>query len=184
LYNARPKRVFRDIDPMLSGDDLTTGDAQSQLRIVPFDASHAMTFRDLNLEWIEEFFAVEDLDRRHLGFPRESFIDTGGAIFMAELGGHVVGCCALLKHGDGVYEISKMAVRRGCRGRGIGNRLLDTVIAHARKVGAARLEIISSTRLAPAIHLYKRKGFVEVPLASDAYARGNIALELPLAPMD
>lgn len=184
MYNARPNRVFRDIDQMLSGDDLTKGDAQSQIRIVSFDSSHAKAFRDLNLEWIEEFFSVEDLDRRHLGFPRESFIDTGGAIFMADLEGLAVGCCALLKHGDGVYEISKMAVRCGCRGRGIGNKLLDAVIAHARKIGATRLEIISSTRLAPAIHLYKQKGFVEVPLASDMYARGNIALELQLAMKD
>ena len=166
---------------MLSGYDQTANERQSQLRIVAFEPRHAEAFRDLNLEWIEEFFAVEDLDRKHLGFPRESFVDTGGAIFMAELNGSAIGCCGLLKHGDGVYEISKMAIKRSYRGRGIGSRLLDAVIAHARQIGARRLEIISSTRLAPAIHLYKKKGFVKVPLASDAYARGNIALELELA---
>jgi GNAT superfamily N-acetyltransferase len=71
-----------------------------------------------------------------------------------------------------------MAVMRECRGTGIGKRLLDVVIDHARSIGAQRLEIISSTRLPPAIELYKQAGFVEVPLESDAYARGNIALEL------
>jgi GNAT superfamily N-acetyltransferase len=162
-------------------NEQTAGGWQSRLRVVAFDRPHARAFRDLNLEWIEEFFAVEDLDRKHLGFPRESFIDTGGAIFMAELNGSAVGCCGLLKHGDGVYEISKMAVGRGFRGGGIGGILLDAVIAHARNMGARRLEIISSTLLAPAIHLYKKKGFVEVPLTSDAYARGNIALELQLS---
>lgn len=158
----------------------TAGESQSLLRIVAFKPYHAPAFRDLNLEWIEEFFAVEDLDRKHLGFPRESFIDGGGAIFMAELNGSAIGCCGLLSHGHGVYEISKMAIRREHRGGGIGGRLLDAVIAHARQIEAKRLEIISSTRLAPAIHLYRKKGFVEVPLASDAYARGNIALELVL----
>lgn len=166
---------------MLSGNNPTANERQSQLRIVAFEPRHAEVFRDLNLEWIEEFFAVENLDRKHLGLPRESFIDTGGAIFMAELNGSAIGCCGLLKHGDEVYEISKMAIKRGYRGAGIGGRLLDAVIAHARQIGARRLEIISSTRLASAIHLYKKKGFVEVPLASDAYARGNIALELELA---
>ena len=156
------------------------GGSQSLLRIVAFEPYHATAFRDLNLEWIEEYFEVEELDRKHLGLPRESFIDAGGAIFMAELNGSPVGCCGLLRHDDGVYEISKMAIRRGDRGGGIGSMLLDAVIAHARRIGAKRLEIISSTRLAPAIHLYKKKGFVEVPLASDAYARGNIALELEL----
>lgn len=166
---------------MLSGNDQTANELDSRLRVLAFEPCHEQAFRDLNLEWIEEFFAVEDLDRKHLGFPRESFIDTGGAIFMAELNGATVGCCGLLNHGDGVYEISKMAIRRGDRGNGIGSKLLDTVIMHARRIGARRLEIISSTRLAAAIHLYKKKGFVEVPLASDAYARGNIALELVFA---
>jgi len=165
---------------MFSGDNKMANGPQSLLRIVAFGPSHAPAFRELNLEWIEELFAVEDLDRRHLTYPRESFIDTGGAIFMAELNGSVVGCCGLLKRDNSVYEISKMAVKRGYRGSGIGSKLLDTVIDHAQTVGAKRLEIISSTRLVPAICLYAKKGFVEIPLASDAYARGNVALELQL----
>jgi GNAT superfamily N-acetyltransferase len=163
---------------MLKGKDQTQNSLDARLRIVAFEPSHAEAFRDLNLDWIEEHFAVEGLDRKHLDFPQESFVDAGGAILMAELDGRVVGCCALLKHSDSVYEVSKMAVMRECRGTGIGKRLLDVVIDHARSIGAQRLEIISSTRLPPAIELYKQAGFVEVPLESDAYARGNIALEL------
>lgn len=163
---------------MVSGKNQTRGDLDSRLRIVGFEPSHAEAFRDLNLDWIEEFFIVEELDRKHLHFPRESFVDSGGAILIAELDGRVIGCCALLKHDDSVYEVSKMAVRREYRGAGIGKRLLRAVIEHARSIGAQRLEIISSTRLPPAIELYKQAGFVEVPLESDAYARGNIALEL------
>lgn len=169
---------------MASHKQQTQNDLGSQLRIVSFEPSHAESFRDLNLDWIEEYFVVEDLDRRHLDFPQESFLDTGGAILVAELDARVVGCCALLKHGDSVYEISKMAVMREHRGAGIGRTLLKAVIEHARSIGAQRLDIISSTRLPPAIGLYKHAGFVEVPLESDAYARGNIALELRLDEAD
>ncbi|UCH47134.1 MAG: GNAT family N-acetyltransferase [Betaproteobacteria bacterium] len=165
---------------MLNSKDQMQNALDDCLRIVAFEPSHAEAFRDLNLDWIEEYFVVEDLDRTHLDFPQESFVDTGGAILMAELGGRVVGCCALLKHGDSVYEVSKMAVMRECQGVGIGKRLLHAVIEHARSLGARRLDIISSTRLPPAIELYKKAGFVVVPLESDAYARGNIALELRL----
>lgn len=152
------------------------------LEIVPFDAVHAQAFRDLNLDWIEKYFAVEELDRRHLTYPRESFIDTGGAILMAQVDGTVVGCCGLLKHDSQVFEVSKMAVAPSYQGRGIGRVLLAAVISHARSIGARRLEIISSTHLDTALHLYRSIGFVEVPLASDAYARGNIALVLDLNP--
>ena len=50
----------------------------------------------------------------------------------------------------------------------------------AQSLGAERLEIISSRRLKTALALYASVGFVEVPLESDAYERGNIALELVL----
>lgn len=152
-----------------------------RLRVVPFEDAHAQAFRDLNLEWIEEFFFVEDLDRKHLYEPRASFIDSGGAILVAELNGSVVGCCGLLKHSGQVYEVSKMAVHRQHRGAGIGGLLLQEVIAHARAVGARRLDILSNTCLEPAIRLYKSVGFREVSLESDAYARGNIALTLRLS---
>lgn len=152
-----------------------------QLRVVLFEDDHAGAFRDLNLEWIEEFFFVEELDRKHLDHPRESFIDTGGAILMAELDGSVIGCCGLLKHEEGVFEVSKMAVERRLRGAGIGRVLLQGVIAHARILGARRLEILSNTCLEPAIRLYRNMGFREVPFESDAYARGNIEMILKLS---
>ena len=152
-----------------------------QLRVVLYQDTHADAFRDLNLDWIEAFFFVEDLDRQHLDYPRASFIDTGGAILMAELDGSVVACCGLLKHEEGVYEVSKMAVDRKLRGAGIGTVLLREVIAHARTMGAYRLDILSNTCLEPAMRLYRNAGFQEVPFESDAYRRGNIAMILELS---
>ena len=152
-----------------------------RVSVVLYRDIHAQAFRALNLDWIEEFFFVEDLDRRHLDYPRASFIDTGGAILVAELDGTVVGCCGLLKHEDGVYEVSKMAVERRLRGAGIGKVLLREVIAHAAALGAHRLTILSNTILEPAMRLYRSAGFREVPFESDAYERGNIELVLDLS---
>lgn len=149
--------------------------------IVAFEARHAEAFRDLNLDWIEEYFVVEELDRKLLDSPAEEILAPGGAIFMVEQDGAAVGCCALLNHGNGVFEVSKMAVIRGLRGAGIGRVLLTEVIRQSRSLGATKLTIISNTVLGPAIHLYRTLGFREVPMRSEAYARGNIALELALA---
>ena len=151
------------------------------LEVVLFEDTHADAFRELNLDWIEAFFFVEDLDRRHLDTPRASFIEPGGAILVAVLDGTVVGCCGLLKHEEGVYEVSKMAVESRLRGAGIGSVLLQEVIAHAVALGAHRLTILSNTCLGPAIRLYRNAGFREVPFESDAYERGNIAMALELS---
>ena len=150
------------------------------LRVVPYEDRHAAAFRDLNLQWIEEYFVVEEPDRRLLFSPRENIIELGGAIFIAELDGEPLGCCALIYRGDRVYELSKMAVGQSHRGIGIGRILLTEVIAQARAMGTVKLTMISNTTLRPAMHLYRDVGFREVPLESNAYARGNIALELPL----
>jgi N-acetylglutamate synthase-like GNAT family acetyltransferase len=146
--------------------------------IVPYEDRHRGAFRDLNLEWIAHWFTIEPEDRRLLDAPREAILAPGGRIWMVELGGRAVGCCALLAHGDGVYEVSKMAVSPGLRGGGIGRRLLDAVIDDARGIGARKLTIISNTVLDAAMQLYRSRGFREVPLNDTTYARGNIAFEL------
>jgi len=148
--------------------------------VIPYQPHHATAFCDLNLDWIQEYFVVEAKDRELLFSPQEQILDRGGAIWIAERDGIALGCCALLNHGRGVYEVSKMAVAREFRNAGIGRILLREVIDGARALGATTLTIISNTVLGSALHLYKSMGFVEVPLESDAYTRGNIALALPL----
>jgi ribosomal protein S18 acetylase RimI-like enzyme len=56
--------------------------------------------------------------------------------------------------------------------------MLHQTLRIAKQLGATQLEIMSNTILEPAIGLYKSVGFVEIPLTSDAYDRGNISLRL------
>ena len=47
--------------------------------------------------------------------------------------------------------------------------------------GAARLELVSNTRLETAIRLYRKHGFEEVPLdPGEVYARADIRMRRPL----
>lgn len=153
----------------------------SEVQIVAFEPRHAEAFKDLNLAWIEEHFEVEEIDRTQLLDPEASILRPGGAILVAEDSSGVLGVCALLYEGPGLYEVSKMAVRRETRGLGVGRQLLSEAIAHARRLGAHKLTIFSNTLLEPAIHLYREMGFTEIPLPGDSsYDRCNISLELTL----
>jgi ribosomal protein S18 acetylase RimI-like enzyme len=71
-----------------------------------------------------------------------------------------------------------MAVTSAHQGRGLGKAMLHQTLRIAKRLGATQLEIMSNTILEPAIGLYKSVGFVETPLTSDAYDRGNISLRL------
>jgi ribosomal protein S18 acetylase RimI-like enzyme len=138
-------------------------------------------FRDINLEWIERFFVVEDKDRETLDNPKKYFLDPGGAIFMAMDGGEPVGAVALIVMGGGSVELSKMGVRPAAQGKGVGRRLVAAAVARAREMGMKRVYIETNSILAPAIRLYREAGFVprkeRVPTP---YARADVQLELLL----
>lgn len=140
-------------------------------------------FRTLNEEWITCHFTLEPKDREILGNPESTILSKGGRVYMADLGGRMVGCVALIPMANGVYELSKMAVAPDARGQGIGRQLLLHAIAEARQIGAASLFLGSSTKLANAVRLYESVGFRHVPrerLPELAYARADVFMEMPL----
>ena len=63
---------------------------------------------------------------------------------------------ALIKAGLTSVELSKMAVTERCQGLGIGRRLLLAAIAQFTSMGATQLFLESSSKLKPALALYKR----------------------------
>ena len=151
------------------------------VQIVPFDDKYAEDFKRLNLEWIEKYFVVEGNDRKHLNHPRENIINQGGEIYSVIENGKVMGVCALVYYGEGIYEIAKMAVEKDARGKGYGNLLIEAAIVGAKEKGAIKIVIVSNTLLEPAIKLYKKYKFKTTRLGQDPnYERGNIKMELIL----
>ncbi len=149
--------------------------------MVPYTEELKAAFEELNREWIETYFTLEPADREILGDPRGKILDRGGQVFFVLDGGEVQGTCAVLRHNAEECEIAKMAVAPAARGRGFGDLLMEACIAFARETGFRRLIIVSNTVLEPAIRLYRKHGFVQVPLTADPrYQRANIRLELEL----
>ena len=140
-------------------------------------------FERLNREWIENYFVLEPADQEILGDPQGKILDPGGQVFFVLDRGEVQGTGAVLRHSADECEIAKMAVAPASRGRGYGDLLMEGCLAFAREIDSHRVVIVSNTVLAPAIRLYRKHGFVQVPLASDGrYRRANIRLELELSP--
>jgi putative acetyltransferase len=138
-------------------------------------------FEQLNRAWIEAYFVLEEPDREVFSDPRAKILAPGGEIFFVVEGGQVQGTCAVVRHSADECEIAKMAVAPAARGRGFGDLLMERAIAFAASVGARRVIIVSNTNLEPAIRLYRKHGFVQVPLEADGrYQRANIRLEREL----
>ena len=150
-------------------------------RVVPWRPDLRADFERLNLEWIERWFAVEEEDRKAFGDPSGRIVEPGGQIFFVvdEVG--VRGTCAVIRHDAQTFELAKMAVEPSAQGRGYGDRLVEAVIAFARGAGASRLMLVSNTRLGPALNLYRKHGFRDVPLHPEhGYSRADIQMQLEL----
>ncbi|GAA4863052.1 GNAT family N-acetyltransferase [Luteimonas vadosa] len=130
------------------------------LAIHEFRDDLAAHFHDINVEWINAMFRLEDTDRDVLEQPRARIIDPGGRILFVEAEGlGIVGTCALQKTGPTSYELTKMGVRETARGRKAGECLLAAVIERARSLGADPLYLLTNSKCAAAIHLYEKHGF-------------------------
>jgi GNAT superfamily N-acetyltransferase len=155
--------------------------ARPLVSILPFEEKFALPFERLNIEWLEAYFYVEDYDRKVLSQPRRFILDPGGYIFMALVGDDPVGTVALIKRGEGDYELSKMGVTPKYQGLRIGQKLMYYAINFAGEQNFRRLFLDSNTILEPAIRLYRKVGFREIPVPEDSpYERCNIRMELKI----
>jgi putative acetyltransferase len=170
----------------VKGMKRTIGDVPSvddpDVKVVRYREEFRSAFEQLNREWIETHFALENPDREIFRDPVARIVNPGGEVFFVLERGTVQGTCAVIRHNPVECEIAKMAVAPAARGRGFGDLLMETALGFARATGAGRVIIVSNTVLEPAIRLYQKHGFTRVPLVDDGrYRRANIRLELELS---
>ena len=147
------------------------------VEIIPFSAESKEPIKTLNKEWLQKYFKVEEKDEIVLSNPQEEIIDKGGFIFYAKYKGEIIGTVSLIKIDHDTFELSKMAVSDKVQGLGVGNRLLIHCLAVAEKNNIKKLILYSNRKLLPAIHLYEKFGFNEVPLRYICYERADIKME-------
>ncbi|MEZ4857977.1 MAG: GNAT family N-acetyltransferase [Flavobacteriaceae bacterium] len=151
-----------------------------KIEIVSFQPKYAQAFYDLNIEWLETHFYVEDYDREVLHKPQQYILDRGGHIFFALENTTVLGTVALMPHNKDFFELTKMAVTPKARGNTIGQQLMQSCIDFAKE-NKFHLMLYSNTKLENAIYIYRKYGFVEIPVeANSPYKRSNIKMVLTL----
>ena len=150
--------------------------SEKKVHIIEFRDELACHFKNLNIAWLEKYFYVEPIDEEMLSNPKEYIIDKGGYIFFAEVNNEIAGTFALIKVQEGVYELAKMAVDEKFQGHKIGNKMMKFAIEKAKHLSATKLILYSNTMLGPAIHLYRKFGFLEEPMENSEYRRSNIKM--------
>ena len=135
-------------------------------------------FKALNVEWISQYWSLEQPDYMALDNPDEYILKQGGSILIALYDNVPVGCCALIKMDNSTFELAKMTVSPQVQGKGIGLLLGSKIIEKAKIIGAKRLYLESNSVLAPAVKLYRKLGFEDIEGASSPYERCNVQMQL------
>jgi len=148
------------------------------VEIINYDSKFKSDFKELNLEWLQTYFYVEPHDEEVLNNPESYILDNDGYIFFAKYNKEIIGTVALINESE-AYELSKMAITPKYRGLKIGLQLMNHCIEFAKNKGWDRIILYSNRKLTPAINLYLKVGFKEIPLESDIYyERADIKMEL------
>lgn len=150
--------------------------------VISYQERFREDFARLNREWIETHFRLEAEDLKSFADPQGTFVASGGEVLFALVDGKVLGTCALRREDADTFELCKMAVSPEARGLGLGDTLMEAVLRVAREKGAERVYLVSNTKLAPALSLYRKHGFVttregDAVSRETGYERADIEME-------
>ena len=150
------------------------------ITLVEWEDRFAQDFITLSTEWLEKYVRVEAADEEILYHPHESILDDGGMIFFANSEGVNVGTVSMIKLDGNTFELAKLAVTESCKGKHIGNLLMDRAISFAKEKEADKIILFTNSKLLPAIRLYEKYGFQRIPLIDNEYEEADIKMELRL----
>lgn len=151
------------------------------ISVVSYEPKYKSAFVSLNKAWIEKYFRMEPADEYVLQNVEENVINTGGAVLIALDDCIAAGVVGLRKINNDEYEMIKMAVSEQYQGKGIGYILGKAIIEEAAKLGARKVILYSNRSLKPALSLYHKLGFTEIPMEPDNdYIRSDIKMELTI----
>jgi len=152
--------------------------------IVKADSSEGV---QIARELFREYAAEIGIDLSFQNFEQEvaelpgKYSPPGGVLLLAMDEKEPLGCVALRPLEDGICEMKRLYVRPSGRGRAVGRRLVEALIAHAENAGYRKMRLDTLVgRMDRAIALYRELGFVEIaPYAFNPYP-GALYLELQL----
>jgi putative acetyltransferase len=126
----------------------------------------------------------QGFDRELAALP-DKYVPPRGDLWLAFVDGSARGCVALRPLPDDatdvdVVELKRLYVADDARGRGLGRRLAQVAIDHARAAGARTMKLDTLAHMDAARALYADLGFVPCPAYYDNPLGGTLYMALAL----
>jgi putative acetyltransferase len=101
-------------------------------------------------------------DEETFGYSADQLEESGVHLVGASLDGVLVGIGGVEIQDDAYAELKRMYVDPGCRGRGIADAVMTSLVDHAVAHGTTTLRLETGDKQLAAIGFYARHGFVVV----------------------
>ena len=139
--------------------------------------------RTLFLEYAQALgfsLCFQGFDEELAGLPGK-YARPHGRLLLAAHDEQAAGCVGMRALQDGICEMKRLYVRPPFRGKSIGRLLAERLISEARGIGYTRMRLDTVVgKMADAVALYRRLGFVEIPPYCANPIEGAVYLELSL----
>ncbi len=135
----------------------------------------------------EEYAASLGIDLCFQDFAQElatlpgAYSPPGGGLLLARWDREPAGCVASRPLPHAICEMKRLYVRPAYRGSGVGRALAERIIGEASAAGYTSMRLDSLSSMEPALQLYRRMGFRDVPPYRQNPVPGAVFMELPLA---
>lgn len=148
------------------------------MKIVSYQPKYRDAFVRLNTEWLNRFYWIESFDQYTMDHVEDLIQDGAMAFFALDEKEEVLATCMAMPLEEKTWEICKLAAKNQYTGTGAGSAVLQAAMRYAEENGAKKEVLISCRSLKPAIHLYKKYGFNEVPYRKEYWKSEKADIEM------
>jgi len=112
--------------------------------------------------WLNIDLCFQKFDEELNGLEKMYGAPYGGIVLCKEEH-NIIGCIAIRKIDSKTAELKRMYVKPEFQQKGIGTVLLNEALLLAKKYNYKKIRLDTLTNMKPAIDLYKKNGFYEIP---------------------
>jgi putative acetyltransferase len=112
--------------------------------------------------WLNIDLGFQHFEEELLQLKTMYVFPTGG-IILSKHKNEFIGSIAIRRIDTGIAELKRMYVKPAFQQMGIGNTLLQDALLLAKEYDYKKIRLDTLSNMIPAINLYKRNGFYEIP---------------------
>ena len=146
----------------------------------PEEIKHARALFEEYAAWLRIDLCFQNFDKELEGLPGH-YAMPSGRLLLAIQEEQLAGCVALRKIDESTCEMKRLFLRPQFRGKGLGRKLAEAIIAAAREIGYKRMRLDTLPgKMDQAIELYRSLGFKEIAAYYHNPVAGATFMELAL----